>query len=829
MLSNTYARCLLLTALLASLALTARGQQSGQISGTVSMKETGGPLHGASVLIVELGRSTLSDDDGSYEFDSVPPGNYHVVAHLEGIFTEGASLVTVAEGGKATADFLLELATLRDTITVTAGEKSETVFEAFQSVESVGALELAGTPDVSLGEMLDHRVGTGIAKRSFGPGAARPIIRGFDGDRVLIMQDGIRTGTLSSQSGDHGELINTTQLERLEIVKGPATLLYSGNAMGGTVNAVSRHHDMHSHAHQGLRGYILGSGGTNNSLGGASAGFEYGIGKWMLWGQSGGVRSSDYTAPLQGEIYNSRSRTANGGGGFGWYGRKTFFSFEGRHAEGSYGVPFVQDFHGHHEDEHDEEYDEDHDEDHDEEEEAEHHEDDDDEDHDHEGEEHEEDEHAHEEELDRVSLDSVLTHFRFNWGLKDLGGAIDSFTLKLGYTDWKHDEVEFFEDGDSVIGTTFQQQQVIYRGVFEQGRAGPWGGRFGFWGIDRDYEAMGEEALSPPVSQSGFAVFALEEVDLEKVKFQFGGRLETQKYRPAFSERGMGEGEGHDHDHEEEEHEEEGHGHDEEEGEHHGPPDAIQRTLTGASVSAGLHADTWKDGAFVMNYAHSYRAPALEELYNFGPHAGTLSFEIGDPRLEAETGNGVDFSLRHNAGRVRGEFNLFYYDFDNFIFPFAPGEVEGGLPVIEFTQLDARFVGTEAVLDVAIHPNLWLNLGADFVDAQETVRNTPLPRIPPLRGKIGVDVDYGGFHFTPQLILASQQDQTFTGETHTPGYAVVNLKASYTIARQHLVHQFAVNVFNIGDRLYRNHSSYIKDLAPEIGRGVRFTYTMRFF
>ena len=143
MLLKTIARCFFRYALLMLLALMARGQQSGQISGTVSMKETGGPLHGASVLIVELGRSTLSDDAGSYEFDSVPPGNYHVVAHLEGIFTEGASLVRVPEGGKATADFLLELATLRDTITVTAGEKSETVFEAFQSVESVGALELA--------------------------------------------------------------------------------------------------------------------------------------------------------------------------------------------------------------------------------------------------------------------------------------------------------------------------------------------------------------------------------------------------------------------------------------------------------------------------------------------------------------------------------------------------------------------------------------------------------------------------------------------------------------------------------------------------------------
>ena len=427
--------------------------------------------------------------------------------------------------------------------------------------------------------------------------------------------------------------------------------------------------------------------------------------------------------------------------------------------------------------------------------------------------------HEEEEELDRVSLDSARTHFRFNWGLRDLGAAINSFTLKLGYTDWIHDEVEFFEDGNFEVGTTFSQQQVIYRGVFEQGHVGKWSGRFGFWGIDRDYEAVGEEALSPPVSQSGFAVFALEEVDFETVKFQFGGRLETQKYTPAFAEREMDEGEDH--------HEEEGH--DEEEGEQYEPPDTIQRTLTGVSISAGLHANTWKDGALVMNYAHSYRAPALEELYNFGPHAGTLSFEIGDPQLEAETGNGVDLSLRHKGGLIRGELNLFYYDFDNFIFPFAPGGEEDGLPVIEFTQRDARFMGTEAGLDVSIHPNLWLNLGADFVDAQETNLNTPLPRIPPLRGKIGFDVDYSGFRFTPQLILASQQHQTYTRETRTPGYAVVNLKASYTIVRQHLVHQFSVNVFNIGDRLYRNHSSFIKDLAPEIGRGVRFTYTMRFF
>lgn len=733
------------------------------------MKETGDPLHGAAVLVVELGQSTFSDDDGSYEFEDIPPGQYHVTAHLDSLFTEAAKVVTVKADGEATADFLLELTAQRYEITVTSSDKEETPFESFQSVESVTAYDLAESTDVSLGETLDHKVGTGIAKRSFGPGSSRPIIRGFDGDRVLVMEDGIRTGTLSSQSGDHGELINPAQLERLEIVKGPATLLYSGNAMGGTVNAVSRHHEMHRHPHQGLRGFVSGSAGSANALGGASTGFEYGYKKWMLWGQGGGVRSGDYTAPIQGKIFNSRSRTANGGVGFGRYGDKTYFSLDLKVDDGSYGVPFAQDIHGHEED-------------------------------DVEG----EGDHTEENEIERIALDSRRENYRLNWGLQKLGGPIENFSLKLNYTDWSHDEIEVLEGGAQQTGTQFDQNQFVYRGVFEQAAKGRLSGRFGFWGLQRAYDVAGAEALSPPVDQTGLATFVLEELSFERMKIQFGGRLETERYTPGFTVRGAG---------------------------HDGEaiPDAVNRNFTGASASAGIHADTWEGGAFVANYAHSYRAPALEELYNFGPHVGNLAFEIGDPNLLAETGNGVETSLRHRGNRVRGELNLFYYDFSSFIFPFATGDIEDGLRVIEFTQRNARFMGTEAGVDLALHSNIWLNLGADFVDAQDTDFNTPLPRIPPLRGKIGLDITHSGFRFTPRLIIASQQHQTFTGETRTPGYAVVDLKASYTLARQHLAHQFSVNVFNIGDRLYRNHSSFIKDLAPEIGRGVRFTYMIRFF
>ncbi len=748
-------------------------QPAGVIEGRVALARTGDPLHGANVLIVELGRSTSADDQGRYRFDRVPPGQYQVIAHLDSLFSQAAKVVTLASGETATADFALELAAQKYQVTVTASEKQETTFESFQSVTSYDAYDLAQSTDVSLGEALDQKVGTGIAKRGFGPGAARPIIRGFDGDRVLVMEDGISTGTLSSQSGDHGELLNPSQLERIEIVKGPATLLYSGSAMGGTVNAISRHHALHQHAHQGLRGFVQGSAGSANALGGGNAGFEYGLGKWMLWGQGGGLRTGDYNSP-QGEIFNSRSRLANGGGGFGWFGNRTFFSLDAKYDDGSYGIPFAGEFHGHHEEEGEEGAEED------------------------EG-----------PELERVSLDSRRQNYRVEWGLNNLGSLMDNFILKLNYTDWKHDEVEFFEGGTSEIGTQFKQQQFTYRGVFEQSKRGPLGGRFGFWGVDRDYDVSGEEALSPPVAQSGFAVFALEELDFERVKFQFGGRLETQRYTPAFAERGPGHaGEG-------------------EEGAE--IPDAIKRKFTGASAAAGMHLNLWRGGAFVTNYSHTYRAPALEELYNFGPHVGNLAFEIGDPNLEAEKGDGIDFSLRHQEGRVRGELNFFYYNFNNFIFPFLTGEVEDGLRVIQFTHRDARFAGTEANLGFGLHPNLWLNLGTDFVDAQETVDHTPLPRIPPLRGKVGLDFNRGGLRIAPELILASQQHQTFTDETRTPGYAVVNLKASYTIAQQHLAHQFSVDVFNIGDRLYRNHSSFIKDLAPEIGRGVKFTYMIRFF
>ncbi len=668
----------------------AAAESHGALKGIVTLKETGEPLHHVSVAIEDLDRSTVTEHDGVYEFEDVPPGTYHLIGHLDSLFTEVHITVTIEPGETTEAGIVLELLPRRYEVTVTGHEGHETVFEAFQSIESLGPYDLAESANVSVGELLDHKVGTGIAKRGFGPGASRPIIRGFDGDRILILEDGIRTGSLASQSGDHGELINPAQLERMEIVKGPATLLYSGSAMGGTVNAISRHHQVHHHPHEGVRGFVSGSAGTTNALGGVNAAVEYGVGEWLFWGQGGGVRTGDYTAPGQGKIFNSRSGVTNGGGGFGFYGEKMFFSVETKFDDGSYGVPFVQNYHAHlgGEDEHHDEEEGDHDEeegDHDEEE-GDH----DEEDH------HEDDEHGHEE-IERVQVDTQRRTYRFNWGLKELGGAIDHFVLRLGYTDWFQEEVEYLEHDERLVGTEFDNRQFTYRGAFEQGEAGPLSGRFGFWGLARDYSASGEEALAPPVDQNAFAVFALQVLDFDTFKIQLGGRVETQRYRPAFGLRGTA-GDEDDHHAEADDHEmEHEDDHDEEIAE------AVERTFTGASASVGIHAETWHGGAFVANYAHSYRAPSLEELYNFGPHAGNLAFEVGNPSLLAETGDGIELSLRHEDEPVQGSVNFFYYGFRNFIFPYAPGEQQSGLTVIEFTQRNARYVGAEAGLDIRLN------------------------------------------------------------------------------------------------------------------------------
>lgn len=737
-------------------ALWAQTIPSGVLSGAVTLGVKNAPLHHAMVLIPKLGRSVEAGEDGAYTLAGLPPGEYDVVVHMHSMGDERRR-VAIHAGETTTLDIAMRLETIRTEMTVTATGQEETSLEAVQSVASVNSLELAGkAASTSLGDLLDGEAG--VAKRSFGPGNARPVVRGFDGDRVLILQDGMRTGTLSSQSGDHGEPVDSSSIERVEVVRGPGTLLYGSNAIGGVVNIIDDHSRIDAHDHQGVRGHLAAAGGTNNAQAGGSGSFEFGRKGWLVWGGGGGTRTGDYAAP-SGRVENSRSRMQHADFGIGRRTEAAAFSFQYNVQDGSYGIPFAGAFHAHEPDE----------------------------------------ETGHGEEApDNVSIVFRRQMARLNASLLQVGNLGERLNLNLSYTDWNHREME-----GAATGTRFYNKQFLYRGELQQKRRGPWDGSTGFWGMQRGFKALGEEAIAPPVDQSAFALFTLQQFNYDRVRLQFGGRLETNRYTPngplASREDGAG------------------------------GAFAPRRAFTGASSGAGANFRLWNGGALAANYAHSYRAPSLEELYNFGPHAGNVTFEIGNPNLRREGSDGLDLSLRHQHGRLRAEYNYFYYRMSSLIYLAPTGHLAGGLPVADYLQANGRYRGHEAKLTLNATAHLALLASLDQVTASVTAAHTPLPRIPPLRSRFGFDYRRGGFHLRPELAMAWRQDLTAPNELPTPGYAVPNLSAGYTRAGQHMLHVFGVNLFNMSDRLYRNHLSFIKEYAPEMGRGVRFSYTMHFY
>jgi iron complex outermembrane receptor protein len=724
---------------------------AGSIRGKATLKSNGQPIGHVIIRLMELNRAVQTLDNGTYEIRNVPAGKYNLVAHLHAL-TDEVRQVEVGSGD-ATVDFVMDLGRLRQEVTITASGREELVGTTVATVTTVPSYDLATRTQASaLGEMLEDQVG--VSKRSFGPGSSRPVIRGFDGDRVLVLQDGARTGTLSSQSGDHGEPFDAQSIERVEIVRGPQTLLYGTNAIGGVVNVISSHDDLNQSSHEGVRGYVSGLGGTANALGSGSAGIEFGRAGWQVWGGGGGNRTGEYQTPL-GKVENSETEYRNGRVGAGRFGQKLTQSLVFNYQGGRYGIPPLE-------------------------------------------------EAGADDSFPKVGARSAVRPPRLGAGeeLIDLSwrryslrsltnrrvgaGAFENLNLMVNYSNWQHKELEGAE-----VGTVFDNRQFSLQPVLRQRRKGLFAGDFGFFFLDRDFAATGDEALSPPVRQRSFAGFGVEELNFERVKLQFGGRVERNGYKPQ--------------------------------------RDLPERSFTGFSGAVGGAIRLDGSSSVVLNYTHSYRAPALEELYFNGPHAGNLAFEIGDADLKAERANGFEGGFRHRSGRVRAEVNGFYYNFSDYVFLARGAEIEDGFPVAPYRQGDARYAGAEWKVDVMAAR--WLNLTHQFdvVRATLTDGDVSLPRIPPVRARFGAEWRWKGLTVKPELALAAKQDRLYPGETETDGWAVFGTNAFYTIATRHVMHTFSVTGFNLNDRLYRNHVSFIKDFAPEIGRGVRFGYTMNFY
>ena len=691
----------------------------------------------------------------------------------------------------------------------------------------------------------------GIHNSSFAEAAGRPVIHGLGGSRVRVMEDRIDTLDVSVTSADHAVTVDPFIAERVEVLKGSATLLYGSGAIGGVV-------DVHTgriphQVPERVSGAIDLRGSDNGD--GKNGSFRLdGGGGGMAWHLDGFARESDdydipgfvessYLRALEEEEHHDEHEDEHGaddhddgaedhdededehhdedeeehhdedeheeeeevrghlpGSGFEVRGGSVGFSFVGDRGfiglsvsglNSEYGIPGHSHAHGHHEhDEHEDEFghdDEDHAED-----EDEHHDEDEDEHHDEdEDEHHDEDEHGHDEEVEGTPIiDLEQTRIDLEAALADPFDGFENLNLRVGINDYEHLEIE--PSGE--VANAFENKAWEARAELTHAAAGGWRGAFGAQLGDREFSVLGEEAFTPPVDTQSFGLFWVGERSLGDLGLEAGVRYDRVEHDPA-----------------------------------HGG----SRDFNGASASLGLIvplSPSW-EASVLADY--SSRAPVGEELFSDGPHLADRSFVIGDPGLDQEQARNLSATLNGGGDGWSARGTFYVTDFADFIYQAATGEEEDGLDVRQFAQADATFVGFEVEGRVTVAE--WgagrLELGAffDMVSPELDVSgNDNLPLIPPDR--IGVSVAFTGGRLRANVdyVRASDQDDVADFELPTDGYDDLRARVAWRFRPGDMTLDLFVAGRNLTDDEQRLHTSVVKDLAPQRGRTIEAGMRMRF-
>jgi iron complex outermembrane receptor protein len=455
-----------LLAVMAAIPLSAAAQQTGSVSGTLTDSVSGQPVANATVVVDAPGvtRQSKSGPDGKFTISDVPLGPHHLVVRADKYVPSRTELTIVA--GSQTADIQLSPGLHFSEVTSVSPE-GRSQFESFQATNVLGGQELAKELQGTLGATLQNE--PGVALRSFGPGPSRPVIRGLDGDRVLIVEDGLRMGDLSSQSGDHGVNVNPASASRIEVVRGPATLLYGANAIGGLVNVITN--DIPTSAAKSPTGSFTVDAGSSARTGGGAGDVTVGNGRVALHASGSGRRAGDYHA-ADGEIPNSFSRAGYAEVGVAYTADNGYFGGNYAYDRTHYGIPFVE-----------------------------------------EGE---------------TNLDPRRQVINLRGEKRAMSGFFDSVRGSFGVRRYRHDELDGEEVATSFKNNTTELELLGHHRAFGRLK-GSIGGTF----LTRSFATSGEEVLSPDIDQRGGAAYVYEELAATPhVQVQFGGRVDYAKFAP---------------------------------------------------------------------------------------------------------------------------------------------------------------------------------------------------------------------------------------------------------------------------------------------------------
>ncbi|MGM0634042.1 MAG: TonB-dependent receptor, partial [Pseudomonadota bacterium] len=647
-----------------------------------------------------------------------------------------------------------------------------------------------------------------------------PVIRGLGGHRVLILEDGLSTGDTSAQSDDHGVSVDPLLVDQIEILRGPATLLYGSRAVGGVVNLIdgripreqaaeplSGRFEVRGDSVADERSGVLrldgGSGELAWHLDGSwrdaddyripgAARVEDEHGHEEHTGEEPGHAEEEHPDEVTGRLFNSFVETRSGTAGLSWVTDRGHLGTSIREYRSDYGIPAP---HAHFEEEHGHEEEPGHDE-----------------------------ETAHEEEEEYAWIDMEQRTWDVSGALDDPMRGITSADLRLRHTDYTHQEIEMEGHEDHADeeepgaeahdhgGTVFDVRNWLARLELETVPVlGGWEGALGLQLREQDYSATGEEAFVPDNESRSWGVFALQERNFGDLTLNAGVRVERTRVR-------LG-AQGEEHGHEDE------HGHEEEHS------DIASRRFTTWSASAGAIRQLNEQWQVALNGQHSQRAPSETELFADGPHLATFTFEEGNPALDKERTNALDLKFHRHSDRFDFEANLFYNRIRDFIYLAETDEEIGGFRVREAIQEDAIFHGFElqGVWQVFTSDMGHFDIRINYDQVRGRLeQGGNLPRISPERIGGMLDWHHGSWRASLDVQRMMRQDHTARFEEETAGYNMVNARFAYQLTPGTADLEVFVQGRNLGDQEARTATSFLKDFAPLPGRSLAIGIRGRF-
>lgn len=657
----------------------------------------------------------------------------------------------------ATDDGVAEL----PTVIVTADPLARAADELTQPVEVLTGEALDRQRGASIGETLERQLG--VSTTDFGRGAGRPIIRGQGGPRVLVLSNGISSMDASDVSTDHDVTIDPAHARQIEVLKGPATLIYGSAASAGVINVVDDR--LPTELEPGLSGYAGAGYGENGDERFGSASFGYGFASGtQVHADLAGRKAGDYDIPgaahadgsgSHGTLANSATRKDSGAVSVGqfWDGGSLAGSFS--RVVSVYDLPVE----------------------------------------------------------DTAFIDMSQSRWDLEGRLLAPLPGIASLRLRTGYNDYEH--VEFEAPGEP--GTRFTNRQSETRLEAVHAPLAGWRGVFGLQYGYRDFAAIGDESFVPATQSSDFGVFAVEERPVRWGKLELGARIDRTRSDP---------------------------------------DNGAARDFTPLSFSAGTTIDLDANYHLKAYATRSQRSPVTEELYSFGPHGATSTFERGDARLGKETANNFEIGLDKHHGRLQWRANVYYEYIDHYIFEQEADEglnadgsgvaardgladrvdaqgrfaTDGELLLVNYRHANARFYGVEAELGYQFLDGPTDLRGRVFGDTAygELSGGSDLPRMTPMRFGLGLEADHGPWSGHLDLTRVARQDRIAALETETAGYTLLDADLAYEIPHGSTSTSLYLRGRNLLDEEARRHTSFIKDAAPLPGASVVVGFEVKF-